>query len=317
MKNEKRFINVAVVQDPPVFLNLKATIEKAEKIMKQAAKEETDLIVFPETWLPCYPVWIDSSPNAAIWGHQPAKSLFKVLYKNSIEVPGNELVKLLALAKKYKMYAVIGINEVDKGTIYNSLLYLDKDGRNYTIHRKLVPTYTERMVWGRGDGSGLKVHNTDFGVLGGLICWEHWMPLTRSYMHSFNETIHAAVWPSVHDVHLLASRHYAFEGRTFVAAAGTYLTKGDVLEGWKSLKLKNEAGIELLESLPGKEGEVIMCGGSTVIAPDSKLLIEQNLKGPGIFYARVDTERIIEEKLNLDTDGHYSRPDVFKLEVKS
>ncbi len=315
-EKENRFVKIAVVQYAPVFLNLKASIDKAERIIKDAAKEGTNVIVFPETWLPGYPVWIDSSPNAAIWGYKPSKSLFKTLVKNSLEVPGEEFLQLLSMARKHKMYIVMGINEVDKGTLYNSLLYLDKNGKNYTIHRKLIPTYTERMIWGRGEGNSIKVHYADFGVLGGLICWEHWMPLTRSYMHAFNEVIHAAVWPSVHDIHLLASRHYAFEGRCFVAAAGTYLTKGEIIGGWESLKMKNESGIELLKEIPGSEKEVIMNGGSTIIAPDAKLIIEQNFSKGGVFYAEIDREEIIEEKITLDTDGHYSRPDIFKLEMK-
>jgi predicted amidohydrolase len=178
-----------------------------------------------------------------------------------------------------------------------------------------MPTYTERLVWGRGDGSTLSVLDTEYGVLGGLICWEHWMPLARAAMHAKHEAIHVAQWPSVKDVHQLASRHYAFEGGCFVLAAGCILSRRDILEGYGSLGLASDEGLEILEEMPGGEDDLILNGGSAVIGPDSDYLAGPLFDEPGIIYAELQLERIIEGRLTLDTSGHYARPDVFQLAV--
>jgi len=307
---------VAVVQHPPVFLNLEASIEKACSLIEAAAAgQKTDLVVFPETWLPGYPVWIDSSPEAALWGHPPTQALYRLLAENSITLRGKHLDRLLEVAGKTETYVVMGAHERLGGTLYNSMIFIHKDGEQFLVHRKLVPTYTERLVWGRGDGSTLSILNTEWGNLGGLICWEHWMPLARAAMHARKETIHVAQWPWVRGLHQLASRHYAFEGQCFVVAAGCVLTKGDVLAGFHSLGLRDDQGLELLEALPGEDGDLLMKGGSAVIGPDYRYVAEPVFDEPGVFYAELDLDHITEGQMLLDTDGHYARPDVFHLEV--
>ena len=307
---------VAVVQHPPVFLNLDASVEKACSLITGAAMgQEADLVVFPETWLPGYPVWIDSSPEAALWGHPPTIDLYRILADNSITIPGRHLGQLLEIARTTSTYVVMGAHERLGGTLYNTMIFIDKDGEAYQVHRKLVPTYTERLVWGRGDGSTLTVMDTKWGKLGGLICWEHWMPLARAAMHAKKETIHVAQWPWVRGLHQLASRHYAFEGKCFVIAAGCVLTKGDVIEGFRSLGEKDTQALELLQALPGEDGDLLMKGGSAVIGPDYRYVVEPLWEEPGIVYAELELDRITEGHMLLDTDGHYSRPDVFHLEV--
>ena len=306
---------VAIVQDSPVFLNLEASLEKACSLIGEAAAQGAEVIAFPETWLPGYPVWLDSAPMAAAWDYGPAKALYRLLVQNSVSIPGPHLDRLLEAAKKAGSHLVMGVHERRGGTLYNTLVILDRDGRTFEVHRKLVPTYGERLVWGRGDGSTLKAHATEFGMLGGLICWEHWMPLTRAAMHAQQETIHVAQWPSVNRLHDLASRHYAFEGQCFVLAAGSVLTKKEAIEGCRSLGPPASAAIELLESMPKDDEDLLLRGGSAVIAPDTQTLAGPFLDEACILTAEVQPELITEGHFTLDTDGHYARPDVFTLEV--
>jgi len=312
----RRVARVAVVQEPPVFLNLDASVEKACSLIVGAAMgQEADLVVFPETWLPGYPVWLDASPEAALWDSRPAKLLYRLLAENSITIPGQHLKTLLEIARTTDTYVVMGAHERLGSTLYNTMVFLHKDGKQFKIHRKLVPTYTERLVWGRGDGSTVSVLETEWGNLGGLICWEHWMPLARAAMHAKKEIIHVAQWPWVRGLHQLASRHYAFEGQCFVIAAGCVLSKRDVLEGFHALGGNGGGALALLEALPGDEEELLMKGGRAVIGPDYRYVVEPLWEEPGVVSAELDLDLIAEGHLLLDTDGHYSRPDVFRLEV--
>lgn len=313
--SSRRSFKVGVVQHPPVFLNLEESLQRACTLIEEAAGQGATVIAFPETWLPGYPVWLDSSPKAALWGHPPAKALYRLLAENSITVPGKHLQQLLDVAQKTGTYVVMGAHEKVAGTLYNTMIYIHRDGKEFALHRKLLPTYTERMVWGRGDGSTLSVLGTEYGNLGGLICWEHWMPLARAAMHARKETVHVAQWPSVHELHQLASRHYAFEGQCFVLAAGSVLTKRQVIDGFDSLGQSDGAARELLEAIPREDEDLVMKGGSAIIGPDSRYVQEPVFGEPCILYAEVRPELIAEGHLVMDTDGHYSRPDVFRLEV--
>ena len=269
MPDREATLRVAIVQQAPVFLNLRESVQKARRLVEEASAEGAEVVVFPETWLPGYPVWLDAAPGAALWDHPPAKALYRLLAENALEVPGAELEALLDAAREAGAYLVIGAHERDGGTLYNSLITVDRDGCRCTVHRKLMPTYTERLIWGRGDGSTLTALETDHGILGGLICWEHWMPLARAAMHAKRETIHVAQWPWVRELHHIASRHYAFEGQCFVLAAGSVLSKGDILEGYQSLGVESEA-MGLLEAIPGEPDSWVMRGGSAVIGPEAK-----------------------------------------------
>ena len=308
-------IKVAVIQHAPVFLNLEESLEKARALVEQAASQGAEVIAFPETWLPGYPVWLDGSPKAALWDYPPAKALYRLLVENSVTIPGKHLEKLLAMARETSTYIIMGAHERLGGSLYNTMIYIGRDRKEFQVHRKLMPTYTERMIWGRGDGSTLSVFNTEYGNLGGLICWEHWMPLARAAMHAQYEILHVAQWPSVKELHQLASRHYAFEGQCFVIAAGSVLSRGEMMEGFHSLGRPGNEAVELLEALPGEDKDLILTGGSAVIAPDSDYLEGPVFDESCILYAEIQPERITEGRLVLDTDGHYSRPDVFHLEV--
>ena len=305
----------AVIQQPPVFLNLKESVEKACALIEQAAGQGANVIAFPETWLPGYPVWLDFSPNAALWDHPPAKALYRLLVENAVTIPGKHLKRLLAVAQKTGTYVIMGVHEHLGGTLYNTTIYIARDGKEFQLHRKLLPTYTERMVWGRGDGSTLNVLETAYGNLGGLICWEHWMPLARAAMHAKYETVHVAQWPAAKELHQLASRHYAFEGQCFVIVASCVLSKGQAIAGFHSLGQPHSEALELLEAMPGGKDDLVLKGGSAVIAPDSSYIKGPVYDEPCILYAEIQPGRIAEGHLSLDTQGHYSRPDVFHLEV--
>jgi len=301
-------LTVAIVQASPVFMNLEASLAKAVSLIEQAASKGAKLITFGETWLAGYPAWLDCCPNAALWNHEPTKEVFARMRQNSVVVPGRETKMFGEIAAKYGIVLIIGINErVEKGagngTLYNSLLTFGADGTLVNHHRKLVPTFTERLVWGQGDAAGLEAVETDFGRVGGLVCWEHWMPLARQAMHNSGEDVHVAVFPTVHETHQIASRHYALEGRCFVLAAGLIM---------KAVDLPEELLIETdLSKLP----ENILRGGSCVIAPDGSFVVEPVFDEEKIITAELDMRLIDKEKMTLDVSGHYSRPDVFDLSI--
>jgi len=311
MKSEP--FTVAVIQHPPVFLNIKESLKKACTLIQEAADNGANIITFPETWLPGYPVWLDYSPNAALWDYPPAKALYRLLVENAVTIP-EDLEKLTETAQKTGTYIIMGAHERVGGTLYNTMIFFDKTEK-FQVHRKLMPTYTERMVWGRGDGSTLTVLPTEYGNIGGLICWEHWMPLARAAMHAQYETVHIAQWPFVKELHHIASRHYAFEGQCFVLAAGCCLSRGEIMEGFTSLNSPDKKAFELLEAIPGRDKDLILKGGSAIIAPDTEYIKGPVYDKPCTIYAHIQLEQITEGHLFLDTHGHYSRPDVFHLEV--
>lgn len=296
-------ITVAAIQHPPVFLDLGGSLARAESLIREAAGQGAQLTVFPETWLPGYPVWLDIAPGAALWDHPPAKEVFTILFENSVEIPGPTVARLSAAARDTKTTVVMGLNERDGGTLYNTMLFIGDDGELLGAHRKLIPTYSERTVWGRGDGSTMTVVDTTVGRVGGLICWEHWMPLARHALHLERELIHVAQWPTVKEMHLVASRHYAFEGRCFVVAAGTVLHKRDLPD------------LELFSAIPGDPEDLLMRGGSAIIDPEGSLLAGPLADEQGILLAEVHPQKAIEGLMTMDAAGHYARPDVFAFRL--
>ena len=307
-------LKTAIIQQAPIFLNLTESIELAGKLISDSKNNGANIVIFPETWFPGYPLWFDHAPGAVLWDSKAGKALFRILYQNSIEVDDINYLTLHKFAKENAVYLCIGMNEKRAGTIYNTLALIDNSGDPYKtkIHRKLVPTFTERLVWGRGDGSTLNVMTTEYGNIGGLICWEHWMPLARSHMHDLGEILHISQWPAAKEMHQIAARHYAFEGGCFVAAAGTFIMKSDVISGFDSLHTDEHEAGKLLESI---EKDVLMDGGSSLIAPDGAYVINPVHENEKIIYAEFDTDRALEAKYELDTAGHYSRPDIFQLSV--
>ncbi len=302
-------IAVGIVQARPVYMNLDDSVARAVTLIEQAARGGARLIAFGEAWLPGYPAWLDYSPNAALWNHEPTRDVFAQLRRNSVVVPGKETARLGEVAAEHGVVLVIGVNErvehgAGNGTLYNSLLTFGADGALINHHRKLVPTYTERLVWGQGDAAGLEAVETSAGRVGGLICWEHWMPLARQTLHTSGEHIHVAVFPTVHEMHQIASRHYAFEGRCFVLAAGLMMKANDLPIGLTAT----------CESSATPE-KLLLRGGSCIIAPDGSYVVAPVFDEETIITAELDLTLIDKEKMTLDVTGHYFRPDVFNLEV--
>ena len=298
--SETRTVRVAIAQAAPVYYNKAASLAKALDLIEDAAKQQAALIAFGETWFSGYPVWLDVCPTAALWNHEPTKEVFAELRENSVSVAGPEVARLAAAARNLQIGIVIGVNErVESGpaqnTLYNSLLTFSPDGRLANHHPKLVPTFTERLVWGPGDGSGLTSVDIGRVRVGGLICWEHWMPLARMAMHQAGEQVHIAVWPTVNEMAQLASRHYAFEGRCFVLAVGLMMPTRDIPSA-----LPHDVRDPWVER-----------GGSSIIAPDGTYLVEPVYDREQLIVVDLNLSMIDRECMNLDVSGHYARPDVF------
>ena len=307
---DSKQVRVAIAQSAPVYLDKHASLAKALDLIQQAAKRGAQLVAYGETSLPGYPAWLDVCPGAALWENAFAKDVFARLRSNSIAIPGDEVKALREAAQDLKIAIVIGVNErVDSGpgngTLYNSLLTISEDGQLGNHHRKLVPTYTERLVWGNGDGRGLEAVPTSAGRVGGLICWEHWMPLARMAMHNSGEHIHVAVWPTVHELHQLASRHYAFEGRCFVLAVGLMMPAEDMPRELREGAALLSGGSQWIER-----------GGSAIIGPDSRYILDPVFDREELLVSDLDLTQIDRELMTFDVSGHYARPDLFRFEKK-
>lgn len=305
---QPRSIRAAVVQ-AEVAATLDEGLAITATLVRDARARGAELVVFPETWLPGYPVWLDVCRDIALWDSAAVKQVYRRMAEESVAVPGDACRELARIARESSVVLVVGVTErVDdgpgQGTLFNAVLTFDADGRLANHHRKLVPTYTERMVWGNGDADGLRACATSAGRVGALVCWEHWMPLARQTLHESGEDIHAALWPTAHEMMQVASRHYAFEGRCFVLAAGSLMRASALPPG--------------LEPHPSKvrdRDQWVLRGGSAIIGPDGAYLAGPTFDAPALMMADLDLGRIREERMTLDVSGHYHRPDVFDLRV--
>jgi len=309
-------VRCAIVQAAPVPLAVTCGIDALVGHIEQALDSGARLIAFGETFLGGYPLWLDEAPGAALWDHPGTQALHGVLLEQAIVTGDPRLAPVQDLIDRSGALVSVGAHERVRSSLYNTQLLL-RPGQPPLIHRKLVPTHGERLIWARGDGSTLGVHHdTSLGRVGSLICWEHWMPLARAAMHARGETVHIAAWPSVREAYGIASRHYAFEGRCFVLAAGTVQHRSDVLAGLERCTLAapaRQAARSLIEAMPDA---ALQFGGSMVIAPDGKVLAAAG-DGPEILVADLDLSMIGKTLASLDTDGHYSRPDIFELRVNT
>jgi len=301
---------LALVQKAPDFLDSEKSAQKAVEYINESASGGADIIVFGEGWLSGYPAWIDYSIHMGCWDQKEIKDVWAEMFADAIVVPGPEIQRIQEATKENSKYVVIGANEAIKkgkgnGTLYNTLLIIDPQGEIVVHHRKLMPTYNEKLVHGYGDAHGLKTISTPFGNIGGLICWEHWMPLTRQAMHDEGEDIHFGLWPAVKSSHKLASRHYAFEGRCYVVAMGQILPKSSIPD---YLELKPELSID--------DNPNILDGGSCVIDPNGNFILEPQYGNEEILFVDLPSlHDLYTERMNLATSGHYQRPDVFTFKV--
>ncbi len=296
---------VAAAQITPVFLDLEKTVEKACESIIQAGKEGADLIVFPEAFISGYPDWVWLVPNS---NGAELNELFVKLVENSVSIPDNSTDKLCQAAKTAGINVVMGLHERNtessNASLFNSLLFIDNDGRILGKHRKLIPTGGERLIWARGDGSTLTSYDTTVGKIAGLICWENFMPLARNAIYECGTQILASPTWDKSANWLQSMQHIAREGGMFVISACMPLKMADIPDRFEFKKRYPE----------GRDW--INVGNSGIIAPNGKLLAGPLEAEEGILYADIDLNDIIAAKRMFDAAGHYSRPDVFDFNVR-
>jgi nitrilase len=297
---------VAVVQDTPVYLNADATVEKACRLIKVAADNGAKLVVFPEAFISGYPDWV--------WVLPPARKdlineLYRRLLANSVSVPGDATEQLARAAREAGVFVTIGVNERNSessgSSIFNSLLYFGPEQGLLARHRKLVPTGGERLMWSSGGGDSLVSCNTSIGRLGGLICWENFMPLARTSMYMNGVQVYVApTWDSS-EAWQVAMRYIAREGGMYVIGCAPCMTMNDIPDEYK-FKAFYPDGREFVNK-----------GNSCVAGPDGKLIAGPIESKQTILYADIDLRSIPDQKWLFDVAGHYSRPDVFNFGIKN
>ena len=297
-------VRVACVQAEPVILDRDAPIEKLAALTAEAKANGAELVVFPETFVPAYPSsrWAKA---LAGWADPDAKAVFARLRDQSVEVPGPDERRLGEIARQQGVWLVTGVNEVDPerpGTIYNSLLYHSPAGELALHHRKLVPTNHERLIWGQGDGRGLRAFDAGIARVGGLICWENYMPLARFSLYESGVEIYVASTADDAEAWQATLVHIARESRAFVVAPGHFQRAASYPDDFP---LRH-----LLDGEP-----IVGRGGSAILAPDGSYLAGPLFDEEAILYADLEPERLYEERQRFDPAGHYHRPDVLQLTV--
>ena len=300
-------LKIAMAQISPVLLNKIETLKKVENSITEAGKKGCELIVFGEALVPGYPFWV-ALTGGAEWNTQVNKELHAEYVRNSIQIEAGELDAVCELAKQHKIAVYLGIMERAKNrgghSIYASLVYIDATGEIKSVHRKLQPTYDERLTWSPGDGNGLQVHSLKQFTVGGLNCWENWMPLPRTALYGLGENLHIAVWPGSDHNTKDITRFIARESRSFVVSVSSLMTKDLFPKEMPHLD-------KILENCP----DVLANGGSCIAGPDGEWIVEPVLHKDGLIIQEIDFNRVFEERQNFDSVGHYSRPDVTKLAV--
>lgn len=300
-------LNVALAQIAPVWLDKTATMEKVNAAITEASQKGAELIVFGEGLVPGYPWWL-SITNASAWDNKIQKEIHSHYARNAVRIEEGELNEVQELAKKLNIAVYLGIIErpIDRGghSLYCTLVYIDPLGEIRSVHRKLQPTYDERLTWSPGDGHGLKTHSLKSFTLGGLNCWENWMPLARTALYGLGENLHIAVWPGAVRNTENITRMIAQEGRSYAISVSSLMRRSDFPANTPHLDV-------ILENCP----EYLGNGGSCIAGPDGKWILEPVPLKEGLLIETLDFNRILEERQNFDPVGHYSRPDVLQLKV--
>jgi nitrilase len=295
---------VGAAQATPVYLNKAATVVKACDIIAEAGQNGAKLVVFPEAFIPGYPDWTWVIPNSR---GAVLNELYRELMQNSVSIPDESTDKLCKAAKDANIYVVIGMHErnaeASNSSLYNTILFIDTRGKIMGRHRKLMPTGGERLIWAQGDGSTLNVFDTPFAKLGGLICWENYMPLARNAMYAGGTQLLVAPTWDKSDDWLISLKHIAREGGMYVISSCMVLRMDDIPDRYEFKKGYPE----------GREW--INVGKSCIIDPKGKVIAGPLEMKEEIIYAEVDLNLVIEAKRMFDATGHYARPDVFKFSV--
>ncbi len=293
---------VCVIQDSPIFFNKEATLKKVEQATIKYAKQKCNLIVFPESYIPGYPRGFLFGAKIGSRSNEGRK-LYLDYHNNSFDVSSTDLKRLEKLCKENSIYMVIGVTEKEttNGSLYCSMLYISPKNGLLGVHRKLKPTGTERLIWAEGDAESLVSFDTPIGKLGGLICWENYMPLARMAMYLKGVNIYIAPTADSRDEWLSTMKHIALEGRCFVIGCNQYFTR---------LMYPKE-----YQSLVKDEDEIICRGGSVIVSPLGKVIQGPLYDESGVLVAELDLEDIVASKFDFDVVGHYSRNDIFEFNV--
>lgn len=300
-------LRIAVAQLAPAFLDRAASTARVIKAIEEAAKQKADLICFPESYLPGYPFWL-SEGGGARFDNAQNKRLFAHYADQAVTIEDGHLDTICAALKDANMAAWLGIVERPRDrsghSLYCSYVYIDALGLVQSVHRKLQPTYEERLVWSPGDGNGLVTHKLGAFTTGGLNCWENWMPLPRAALYAQGEDLHVAGWPGSRRNTEDLTPVLAKEGRSYVVSVSSVMRASDVRDDMPDADFVREA-----------IGEQATDGGSCVCAPDGSFVMEPWMNETGVRVVEIDAARVREERQNFDPSGHYSRPDVTQLIV--
>ena len=291
----------AVVQASPVVFDRERTLEKVRVLASEAASKGAQLAVFPEAFVSGYPRGLDFGAVVGSRTDQGRED-FRRYWESSVDVPGPAVDQLAQTALENQIYLVVGVVEREGGTLYCCVLFFAPDGRFLGKHRKIMPTGSERLVWGFGDGSTMPVFDTPLGKLGAVICWENYLPLMRAAMYAKGIQIYCAPTADMRDSWIASMRHIAVEGRCFVLSCNQFNRRRDFPPDYRSAF--------------GEDPDAIVCrGGSCIVDPFGNFLAGPNTEGEAVLIAEIDRAHIVRGKYDLDVVGHYSRPDIFQLQV--
>ena len=300
-------LSVGLAQIAPVWLNREATIDKVINWIEKAAGEGCALVVFGEALIPGYPFWVECTEGAR-FESELQKSLYAHYARQSVSLDDADLEKICTAARDNSIAVYVGVIERagDRGghSLYCSMVYIDAKGSIGSVHRKLMPTHEERLVWAIGDGNGLRTHKLGPFTAGGLNCWENWLPLARASLYAQGEDLHVAIWPgSVRNTEEI-TRFIARESRSYVISVSGLMRRSDI-------------GTDLphADLLADAVDNVMANGGSCVAAPNGDWLLEPQAGDESLYIVELDHEKVLEERHSLDVAGHYSRPDVTRLIV--
>lgn len=297
-------MRIAGVQAAPCYLDRKATIEKALGLMATASDGGADLVAFPETFVAGYPAWVDLT-NGAAWNDATQKAAFARYLDSAVDVEGPEFSQVVTAARDLGMFTYIGIVERAPtfGSVYCSLAAIDPEAGVVSVHRKLKPTFGERLVWADGDGHGLRVHEHRGWRISGLNCWENWMPLARAAMYAQGTQLHIATWPGSSRLTRDITSFIAQEGRVYVLSVGGVLRADHIPDDFP------------LKAAMSAQGDRYCSGGTMIAGPDGTVIEGPIKDDETIVFADIDLDVVRREHQNFDAAGHYSRPDVLQLRV--
>lgn len=296
-----RSFKAAVVQTASVAFDPDRTIDKVDAFTKSAAEQGAQLVVFPEAFVGGYPKGLDFGARVGMRRPEGRES-FRVYFDGAIEVPSVHTKRMGDIAASHGVHLVIGVIERDGGTLYCTVLFFSPQGELLGKHRKLMPTASERLVWGYGDGSTMPAFDTPLGKLGAVICWENYMPMLRMHMFSQGINIYCAPTADDRDTWLPSMRHIALEGRCFVLTACQHIKRSAFPDDYEC-------------ALGNEPDTVLMRGGSAIVDPLGNVLAGPNFEGEALIYADIDLAATVRGKFDFDATGHYARPDIFQLIV--